>query len=156
MIGSGNRLRRQIEMQGDSSLPAGEDVMATNTGGGGVETPVAAPGRRSAGQPSILQLVLGGCAGTVALVLTMFFLETFLTSRSSDPARTLGAELSNPHGAGLIIFHFFNGSIIYPLGFACFAARLPGPWFTKGLMWGTILWMLAGVVLLPVSGFGFF
>jgi uncharacterized membrane protein YagU involved in acid resistance len=86
----------------------------------------------------------------------MFFLETVLMSRSSDPARTLGAALSNPHGVGLIVFHFFNGSIIYPLGFAFFAARLQGPWFAKGLMWGTILWLLAGVVLMPIAGFGFF
>jgi uncharacterized membrane protein YagU involved in acid resistance len=77
-------------------------------------------------------------------------------SRSSDPARALGAQLSNPHGVGLIVFHFFNGSIIYPLGFGFFAARLQGPWFTKGLMWGTILWLLAGVVLMPIAGLGFF
>jgi hypothetical protein len=156
MIGSKDRLRRQFEMQGDSSLPAGEDVMATNAGRGRVETPGAARGRRRAGQRSILQLVLGGCAGTVALALIMFFLEPALISRSSDPAQALGAELSTPHGLGLIVFHFFNGSIVFPLCFAFFATPLRGPWLAKGLIWGTILWLLAGVVVMPISGFGLF
>jgi hypothetical protein len=86
----------------------------------------------------------------------MFLLEPVLMNRSLDPAQALGAELSNPHGLGLIVFHFFNGSIIYPLGFAFFVVRLRGPWLMKGLVWGIILWLLAGVVFLPISGFGFF
>jgi hypothetical protein len=130
--------------------------MATNAGRGDVETPCAAPGRHRAGQPSILRIFLGGCAGTVALLLIMFFLEPIFIGQGSNPARALGVELSNPHGLGLIMFHFFNGSIIFPLGFAFFAARLQGPWPVKGLIWGTILWSLAGLVVMPMSGFGFF
>jgi hypothetical protein len=131
-------------------------MMAANAGGGSVGSPGIAPGRRRAGQPSILQLVLGGCAGTVALALTMVSLEAAVMRGSSDAARALGADLRTPHGLGLIVFHLFIGSIIYPLGFAFFAARVPGPWFARGLIWGTFLWLLAGVALMPISGFGFF
>jgi hypothetical protein len=131
-------------------------MMATNAGGGSVETPGAAAGVRRAGQPPILQVILGGCAGSVALALVMFFVTPVLMGLSSDPTQAVRAEFGNPHGVGLIVFHFFTGSIIYPLGFAFFAARLPGPWFMKGLIWGTILWLMAGVVLMPIAGFGFF
>ncbi len=130
--------------------------MATDPGGGCAETPGAAPGRRRDDQRSILQLVLGGGAGTVALVLIMFFLEPGFLGRSPDPARAFGAEVRNPHGLGLIVFHFFNGSIIFPLGFAFFAQRFPGPWLAKGLAWGIILWLLSGLVVMPMSGFGLF
>jgi hypothetical protein len=124
--------------------------------GEGIETPGAAHGSDRDGQRSLLQLVLGGFAGTVAFVLIMSFLEPGLVSRSSDPTRALGAAISTPQGMGLMILHFFNGSIIFPLAFACFAARSRAPWLAKGLIWGTILWLLAGVVVLPIAGFGFF
>jgi hypothetical protein len=92
----------------------------------------------------------------VALGLIMLFLEPILHSRSSTGAAALRAEVSNPHGLGLIVFHFFNGAIIYPLGFAFFAAQLKAPWLVRGLFWGIIVWLLAGAVLMPILGFGFF
>jgi hypothetical protein len=138
------------------ALRKAEDVMATNAGSGGIETPGTAPPRRRAAQPSILQLCAGGCAGTAALAVILFILEPVLISQESDPVRALGSELRNPHGLGLIVFHFFNGSIVFPLAFAFCAARLQGPWLVKGLSWGTILWLLVGVVVMPMSGFGFF
>jgi len=88
--------------------------------------------------------------------MIMFLLEPAILSRTSEPARAIGAEFGNPHGLGLIVFHLFNGSMIYPLGFAFFAARWQGWWLAKGLIWGTILWFLAGVVVMPMSGLGFF
>jgi hypothetical protein len=130
--------------------------MTTIAEGGGIGAPGAAPGSDRAGQRSILQLVLGGFAGTAAFVFITSFLEPGLMGLSSDPARALGAELSTPEGLGLIVFHFFNGSLIFPLAFAFFAARFRAPWLAKGLIWGTILWLLAGVVVMPIAGFGFF
>jgi hypothetical protein len=131
-------------------------MMATNAGGGGVEPPGSPRERLRAEQPSIIQLVLGGCAGTVALALIMFLFEAVLVSQSSNPGRALGAALRNPHGVGLIVFHFFNGAIIFPLGFAFFASQLKGRWLAKGLTWGIVLWLLAGLVEMPISGLGFF
>ena len=124
--------------------------------GEGIETPVAALGSDRAGRRSILQLVLGGFAGTVAFVLILSFHEPGLMGRSSDPARALGAVLGTSHDLGLIVFHFFNGSIIFPMAFAFFAAGSRAPWLAMGLIWGTILWLLAGVVVMPIAGFGFF
>ena len=102
----------------------------------GIETPVATLGSDRAGQRSILQLVLGGFAGTVAFVLIMYFLEPGLMGRSSEPPRAFGAVLGTPHDLGLIVFHFFNGSIIFPMAFAFFAAGSRAPWLAKGLSGG--------------------
>jgi hypothetical protein len=149
-------LRQRFKIRGDFPPLDEEDVMVPEVGGEGRETPGTAPARDRAGQRSILQLVLGGFAGTAAFVLILSFLEPGLVSRSSDPARALGAALGTPEGLGLIVFHFFNGSLIFPLAFAVFAARSRAPWLAKGLIWGTILWLLAGVVVLPIAGLGFF
>lgn len=113
----------------------------------------AVPGRGS-GQPSILKLTLGGFAGTLGLVLVMFWLEPVFISRSPSLGRALGLELSTPHGLGLIVLHFFNGSIVFPLGFGFLAGRWSAPWLVKGLIWGIVLWALAGAVVMPISGFG--
>ena len=113
------------------------------------------PGRRTA-EPVISRIFLGGAAGTVAITLMMYLVDPLITGRSSDLARLLGAELGNPHWVGGLVLHFFNGVILFPLGFAFFAARLPGPWPVKGVIWGTIIWALAQGVVMPISGAGFF
>src|SRR5690349_1767443 len=78
--------RRWFAIQGDSSLPDEEDVMTTKAVAEGIETPGAAPGSDRAAQRSLLQLILGGFAGTAAFVPIMSFLEPGLISRSSDLA----------------------------------------------------------------------
>jgi hypothetical protein len=128
--------------------------METSSAGSDIGTPGAPPRRRRTGQRSIFQLVAGGFAGTVALALVMLVLEPAFVSRSPDPFRALGMELANPHGLGLVVLHFFNGTIVFPLGFAFFAGRVRAPWLAKGLIWGLILWLLAGLVVMPMSGFG--
>ena len=130
--------------------------MATNAGGSDVEAPVGPTRRRHAGQPSLVQLFAGGFAGTVGLMAVVFLLEPSFMGRNSNLARAIGAEMGDPHRMGLIVFHLFTGSIVFPLGFAFFATRVPAPWLVKGLIWGLILWMLAGLFVMPMSGFGFF
>jgi hypothetical protein len=127
--------------------------MATN-GGSPREELCARPNRRRNVPPSMVRLCLGGLAGTLANALIMFFFEPGISGRGSGLGRFLGAELSNPHGVGILVFHLFNGSIIFPLGFGFFAARLRFPWLVKGLIWGVILWLAAGLIVMPMSGFG--
>jgi uncharacterized membrane protein YagU involved in acid resistance len=92
----------------------------------------------------------------VALTVILFVVDPLLSGQASDFARIIGAELGNPHGVGLLVFHFFNGSILFPLSFAFLDEWLPGPWLVKGLIWGAILWLFAGVLAMPMSGSGFF
>jgi hypothetical protein len=108
------------------------------------------------GEPAISRILLGGAAGTVAITLMMDFADPLITGRSSDLARLLSVEIGNPHWLGGMVLHFFNGAILFPLGFAFLSARLPGPWPVKGLIWGAIVWGLAQGMILTMSGAGFF
>jgi hypothetical protein len=108
------------------------------------------------GEPAISRVLLGGIAGTVAITMMMYFVDPLITGRSSDLARLLSVEIGNPHWLGGMVLHFFNGAILFPLGFAFFATRLPGPWPVKGVIWGAILWGLAQGMLLTMSGASFF
>ncbi|MHB1561392.1 MAG: DUF6789 family protein [Isosphaeraceae bacterium] len=133
--------------------PEGEPEPKPDTGPGSLSAPGPAP---SSGPRSFVQLVLGGFAGTVALAFIMFRLEPIFISRGPDPFRAIGVEVSRPRGLGLILFHFFNGSIVFPIGFGFFAGWLRIPWIAKGLIWGIILWLLAGLIVMPISGYGLF
>ncbi len=60
-----------------------------------------------------------------------------------------------------LIWHFVNGTIIFPLLYAYFIYKLLPRWkllndTIRGAMWGTILWVLMGLVAMPVLGFGIF
>ncbi len=90
------------------------------------------------------------------LALIVFWLEPTITGHASPFAGILGVDVRNPHGVGLIVFHAFNGSVVFPLGFAFLAPRLPGPWVVKGLIWGLIIWLMAELVIMPIVGYGLF
>jgi hypothetical protein len=143
-----------------TSASANNGQRTTDTGkkdnGQEGRTPCDDPAGGRSRESSLFRLFLGGTAGTGALAAIILFVEPLLTGKTAGLARLLGTEIGTPHGVGLIVFHFFNGSVLFPLGFAFLSARLPGPWLVKGLAWGTILWLFAEAVILPISGYGFF
>jgi uncharacterized membrane protein YagU involved in acid resistance len=99
---------------------------------------------------------VGGLAGTVAITLMMDFVDPLITGRTMDLAQVLGRVIGSPHEAGGMVFHVFNGVVVFPLGFAFLSARFPGPAIVKGLIWGVILWALAESLITPMLGSGFF
>jgi hypothetical protein len=103
-------------------------------------------------EPAILWSLLGGLVGTLAITLMVFVVDPILTGRTAGIARLLSSKLGSPHWAGEMAFHLFNGVILYPLGFAFFSGRLPGPRVVKGLIWGFILWILAQGLVIPLMG----
>jgi hypothetical protein len=131
--------------------------MATSAGTESTQrAPCATPGTRRIAEPAVSRLFQGGAAGTVALTLIVLFGEPLITGRTSDIVRLLGTDLKNPHWVGVLIVHFFNGAVLFPLSFAFFAARLPGPWFVKGLIWGTIVWLVDHGMAVAMLGVGYF
>jgi hypothetical protein len=105
---------------------------------------------------AIFRLFLGGLAGTAAITLMMYFVDPLITGRTMDIAQVLGRAIGSPRGAGGMVFHVFNGVILFPLGFAFLSVRLPGPAIVKGLIWGVVLWALAESLIMPMLGSGFF
>ncbi len=131
--------------------------MATDAGTESAHrAPCAAPGRRRVAEPAVSRLFPGGAAGTVALTLIILLGEPVVTGRTSDVVRLLGSDVRNPHWVGVLIAHFFHGAVLFPLGFAFFAARLPGPWVVRGLIRRTIVWSAAHGMAMAMLGDGDF
>jgi len=105
---------------------------------------------------ALSRLYLGGLAGTTAITLMMYFVDPLITGRTMDIAQILGRVIGSPHGAGGMVFHVFNGVVLFPLGFGFLSARFPGPAIMKGLIWGAILWVMAESLIMPMLGSGFF
>ena len=117
---------------------------------------VQSSAERRSREPALSRLFLGGLAGTAAITLMMYFVDPLITGRTMDIAQILGKVLGSPHRAGGMVFHVFNGGVLFPLGFAFLSVRLPGPAIVKGLIWGMILWALAQALIMPMLGSGFF
>ena len=106
-------------------------------------------------------------AGFVAtLVMTMMmYVAPMMGMPKMDIAAMLGSLFNNgqmpEQMSGLwwtgMIFHFVNGSIIFPLIYAYLLyPYLPGAPWVRGLVWGLILWFLAQAAVMPMMGMGFF
>jgi hypothetical protein len=73
-----------------------------------------------------------------------------------DKAKMLGSMLGGRWTLGLLM-HFVNGTIIFPLIFAyVLYGWLPSGPVLKGTTWGTLLWLLAQGLVMPMMGAGFF
>jgi hypothetical protein len=112
--------------------------------------------RRRGREPAISRVFLGGLAGTAAIALMKDFVGPFITGQRIDLARMLTGTFGDPHVVGGMVFHVFNGVVLFPLGFAFLSVRLPGPGLVKGLVWGAILWAMAEELIMPMLGSGFF
>jgi hypothetical protein len=56
--------------------------------------------RHRSGEPGISRFFLGGIAGTVAITLMMYFVDSLVRGRTIDIARILVMMLGSPRGAG--------------------------------------------------------
>ena len=71
-------------------------------------------------------------------------------------AAKLGSMLGGSWIAGMVL-HFVNGTVIFPLIYTAVLYRvLPGGPVVKGVIWGTVLWLLAQILVMPPMGGGFF
>lgn len=105
-------------------------------------------------------------AGFVAtLVMTLLiYAAPMMGMPKMDVAAMLGSMLtgtmpepsSAPWWTGMII-HFIDGTVIFPLIYAYLLyPMLPGGPTLRGTWWGTILFLLAQAIVMPMMGMGFF
>jgi hypothetical protein len=100
--------------------------------------------------------VLGGFTATVLLTLMMYFAAPMMTGRPMDIAAHLGAMMGGSWTAGMV-GHFVLGTVLFPLGYLFVTYRsMPEPAWLKGVVWGLILWLAAMIVVMPLTGGGFF
>jgi uncharacterized membrane protein YagU involved in acid resistance len=105
-------------------------------------------------------------AGFIAtLVMTlMMYIAPMMGMPKMDIATMLGSMFTSGmpqpwSGAWWtgMIFHFINGTIIFPLIYAylLYPFLAGSPWL-RGTEWGLILWLLAQAMVMPMMGVGFF
>jgi len=106
-------------------------------------------------RPNIGRTILGGFFGTLAITLLMYRGAPMMGLPRMDIAAMLGRILGG-WTPGMIM-HFANGMVIFPLIYAYLLfSRLPGAPAVKGITLGVALWLMAGLVVMPMMGGGLF
>lgn len=106
--------------------------------------------------PNPGKAVAGGVVGTAIMTLMMFGVAPIMLGHSMDVAGMLAGMFGGSWAMGMLA-HLVNGSLIFPLVYAYLLfRRLPGAPWTKGMLWGLMLWFVSQVVVMPLMGGGLF
>jgi uncharacterized membrane protein YagU involved in acid resistance len=106
-------------------------------------------------KPNFGRAILGGFVGTVVLTMLMYVGAPMMGIPKMDIAAMLGSMLGG-WSMGMVM-HFINGVILFPLFYASVLfSKLRGTAVTKGIAWGLTLWLVAGLMVMPTMGAGFF
>lgn len=106
-------------------------------------------------RPVFFRLVLGGLAGTVALTLMMMFVAPMM-GVPMDIATNIASMLNAPWVLGMFI-HLMMGVLIFPMVYGYLVQRhLPGSGPMRGMILGSILWLMLEMFVMPMMGKGFF
>lgn len=105
---------------------------------------------------NFIKAILGGIAGTLMMSLMMRFAAPMMVGQPMDIAAMLGNMMGGIYVIGLAV-HIMLGVLIFPLVYAVLLFRfLPGAPLVKGLLFGSILWLIAETLVMPMAGAGFF
>jgi uncharacterized membrane protein YagU involved in acid resistance len=98
--------------------------------------------------------IVAGLAGTAAMTMLMT-----MAPAMGMPPMNVPAMLGSVMGGNVVLgwaAHFMIGTVL-ALGYAAlFAARLPGPPAVRGALYSLLPWLMAGLVVMPMMGRGFF
>ena len=98
---------------------------------------------------------IGGLIGTLVFTLMMKFLAPEMIGHPMDIAAVLGTFTGLGTSAGVVI-HFLLGTLGFAIGFVIVGPYLPGPGWLRGVIFMTAIWLLAGLIAMPVLGVGLF
>jgi len=99
--------------------------------------------------------IAGGFVGTVVFTLMMKFLAPMMIGHPMDIAALLGTFTGLGVSAG-IAMHFLLGSLGFAVGFLLVGPYLRGPVWIRGVTFMAGVWLLAGLVAMPLLGVGLF
>src|SRR6516162_40452 len=99
--------------------------------------------------------ISGGLTGTVVFTLMMKFLAPEMIGHPMDIAAVLGTftGLGTPAG---VVMHFLIGTLGFAIGFVIVGPYLPGPGWLRGVAFMAAVWLLAGLIAMPILGVGLF
>ena len=99
--------------------------------------------------------LLAGLVATIAMTM-MMYMAPKMGMPKMDVAGMLSGMMGMPWAVGMGI-HLMNGVLVFPFIYIfVLHGKLPGPGFGKGIIWGTILFVVAQVMIMPMAGAGFF
>ncbi len=106
-------------------------------------------------KPNTGRAILGGLAGTIVLTMLMYIAAPMMGIPKMDIAAMLGSLLGG-WTMGMVM-HLVNGVVLFPLIYAfVLFSKLRGTPAIKGILWGVALWLVAGLMVMPMMGAGFF
>jgi len=106
--------------------------------------------------PKIIKTLVGGLIGTLMMSLMMNFAAPMMIGQPMDIAAMLGKMMGGVYEMGMAT-HIVLGVLVFPLVYAWLFFRfLPGAPLVKGLLFGTVLWLIAATMVMPMAGAGFF
>jgi hypothetical protein len=106
-------------------------------------------------KPNIGRAIGGGFAGTIVLTMLMYIAAPMMGIPKMDIAAMLGSMLGG-WTMGMVM-HIVNGVVLFPLIYALVLfSKLRGTPATKGILWGVALWLVSGLMVMPMMGAGFF
>jgi uncharacterized membrane protein YagU involved in acid resistance len=99
--------------------------------------------------------ISGAFTGTVVFTLMMKFLAPEMIGHPMDIAAVLGkfTGLGTPAG---VVMHFLLGTLGFAIGFVIVGRYLPGPGWLRGIVFMAAVWLLAGLIAMPILGVGLF
>jgi hypothetical protein len=99
------------------------------------------------------KLILGGVAGTAAMTMMMMLIAPMMGVHM-DIAASLAGMIQTPWAVGMLV-HLLMGILVFPLVYGLLLRRyLPGSELVRGLIWGSILWMMMEFAVMPMIGAG--
>ena len=102
------------------------------------------------------KILIGGLAGTLIMSLMMKFAAPMMIGQPMDIAAMLGKMMGGVYEMGMAA-HVLLGVVVFPIVYAWLLFRfLPGEPLVKGLLFGTVLWLTAATMVMPMAGAGFF
>src|SRR6516165_6725615 len=99
--------------------------------------------------------IVGALIGTIVFTLMMKFLAPMMIGHPMDIAALLGTFTGLGVSAG-IAMHFLLGSLGFAVGFLLVGPYLRGPVWIRGVTFMGGVWLLAGLVAMPLLGVGLF
>ncbi|MFQ5529045.1 MAG: DUF6789 family protein [Gemmatimonadota bacterium] len=106
--------------------------------------------------PRLTQAIIGGLAATIIMTLMMYFVAPMMMGGPMDIAAMLGDMMGTNDTVGMIV-HFMLGAVAFPALFALVLwDKLPGADWMKGLVFGMALFVIAEVVVMPMTDAGMF
>lgn len=101
------------------------------------------------------KILIGGLAGTLMMSLMMKFAAPMMIGQPMDIAAMLGNMMGGVYEMGMAA-HVLLGVLVFPLIYVMLFQFWLGAPLVKGLLFGTMLWLMAATMVMPMAGAGFF